>query len=182
MKTQNQDTYQKSRKIYSYLIVVPRALAILYFIGQILVQSSIKFNQYDTKIYVDSRSSLGLIFSSSALSARCISPKYDLKRIYSVSAVVTIALGLFRVFASYFAGKGKGRILFFAGLVELLDFLRLIPCIVLSVKESYPLIRSLTDRLVNGIIHVLGIGLLAYSQVVVKRIHDYEVAQGEIKE
>ena len=182
MKDISKERYRKRRKRYGYLFVVPRIIAIFCFVGQILVQSSLKFDKRDTSRYVDSRSSLSRLFSSSSLTARCLRGKFDLKLLYSSSAVVTIAIGLFRVFASYFAGKGKGRLLFFARIVEALDRLRLIPCIILSLKGSYPLTRSLTDFLVNGITHVLALALLIYSQFVVKEIHTYEVNKGDIKE
>ncbi len=182
MNAVSKQEYGKLRKRYSYLVAVPLLLAIFHFIGQILLQYSLSLDKSDPTLYHDSFSSLGRIFSSSALPCLCLSPKYDLKRIYSVSAVVSIALGLILVFSSVYASRGKGRCLLLALCIEGADLALLLPCLILSLKGRYPLKMTLTDYILNLLFHLIGLAALIYSLPVIRKIHDYEVSQGEIKE
>lgn len=170
----NEEQFEKKKKTYGYLASLPMIVAIVHFLGAILFQSTI---QESNGVYANVFS-LSMMFSSSTLVGELCSLN-SLEMTKTISSVFTIIFGIAFVFLSSRAVKGR----FYAMAVSLIlygfDTLCLVPAGILSLLNSTPLAYDLATFIVSGVLHVLFLLLLIYSETVAISLKKATLPNGE---
>lgn len=164
--------YEKTKKRYGYLLAVPMLFAIVHAIGQILLQSFLRFNT-ETMSYT-SCPGLGISYSSSLLSAILISGKQNADLVNSLSSCFSILFTILLILFSSFAAKGKHWGITALFLTYALDTAITIPLLLVDGLASFPLKLTVADQIMTPLFHLLFLGFLIYLLFLSRNLVRYE--------
>ncbi len=164
--------YEKTKKRFGFLLSVPMLFAILHAIGQILLQSFLRFKT-DTMTY-SACPGLGLGYSSSLLSAILVSGKQDADFVNSLSSCFSILFTILLILFSSFAAKGKLWGVSALLITYAIDTIMTLPLLLVDALASYPLKLALADKIMNPLFHLLFVGFLLYLFLLSRSLARYE--------
>lgn len=168
----DEQDYTGLRKRYGLLCSLPIFLSILHSIGQILLQTFLKFN-LETLSY-SSCPGLGIMYSSSLLSALLLSGKQNADLVNSISSVITIVFTLMMILFSSFAVKGKKGYVLAILIAYSVDAVVLLPLLLVNYLTS-PLLKMTTvDVILSVILHILFFAVCLYLYLLSRKLDRYE--------
>lgn len=168
----DEQDYTLKRKRYGLLCSLPIFFSILHSIGQILLQTFLKFNT-ETLTY-SSCPGLGIMYSSSLLSALLLSGKQNADLVNSISSVITIVFTLSMILFSSFAVKGKKGYVLAILVAYSVDSVCLLPLLLVNYL-SLPLLKMTTvDVILSIILHLIFLAICLYLYLLSRKLDHYE--------
>ncbi|MFA6861266.1 MAG: hypothetical protein WCR56_02660 [Bacilli bacterium] len=169
-KEYTKENYQKDRNLFSIFASAPICLTIISLIGEIVFQSLLTYTDGTYSVPW----SMGLLFSSSALSVLTLASHENVKLLIGISGAVSVLFGLLLVILSSYAIKGKGKNLFFALIIYSVDSIVLIPLLILSSMNVYLISLDTAGYVLQIVIHLIFLAILAFGTILEHRLRKYE--------
>lgn len=168
----DEQEYTGLRKKYGLLCSLPIFLAIVHSIGQILLQTFLRFN-LETLSY-SSCPGFGIMYSSSMLSSLLLSGKQNADLVNSISSIITICFTLMMILFSSFAVKGKKNYILAILIAYSVDTVCLLPLLLVNYLAS-PLLKMTTvDVILSIILHVIFLGICLFLYFLSRKLNRYE--------
>ena len=163
----DEQQYTTLRKRYGLLCSAPIFIAIIHSIGQILLQTFLKFN---AATGYSSCPGKGIMYSSSLV----LSGKENVDLVNSISSVITIVFTLALILFSSFAVKGKkGYVL--AMLVSYsIDTVCLLPLLLVNYIASPLLQLTTVDVILSVLLHAVSFAICLYLYLISRKLDRYE--------
>lgn len=167
----DEQQYTTLRKRYGLLCSAPIFIAIIHSIGQILLQTFLKFN---AATGYSSCPGKGIMYSSSLLLSLVLSGKENVDLVNSISSVITIVFTLALILFSSFAVKGKkGYVL--AMLVSYsIDTVCLLPLLLVNYIASPLLQLTTVDVILSVLLHAVSFAICLYLYLISRKLDRYE--------
>lgn len=167
-------TYSALKKRYDRFCTIGMAIPVFHAIGQILLQSFLKFDSA-TKVF-SGTFGFGMMYGSSSLTSLLFANgNPDAKSIATVSSVITIALVMAFIFLSSAMIKGNKTMPLVCLSLYGVDVLCAIAAAVVSGLHVTALTMSVAEMSILLFCHVLCLCVYGYLFFVRRRLNDFEI-------
>ncbi len=168
----DEQDYSALRKKYGLLCSLPMLLAIVHSIGQILLQTFLKFNT-ETMSY-SSCPGMGIMYSSSLLSSLLLSGRKNVDLVNSLSSVITIVFTLMMILFSSFAVKGKKGYVLAILITYSVDTICLLPLLLVNYLSSPLLKMTAVDVVLSILLHLIFFAITLFLFFLSRKLDRYE--------
>lgn len=150
----------RRKKIFSNLCLFTMCLFIVHLVGQVLLQIFLKIDHTGNAFKV--LPAFGLNFASTSMVSLLLSTSLDVKKINTITGIITIVLALGLALINNYMRKGKKTLLYIEFGIYMLDCLCMIPLSIIDHKLILPLNFSYIDYILCFLIHLIGVALFVF--------------------
>lgn len=168
----NEEKYTQGRKTYSVLCSLPMVFAIIHAIGQIILQSLLKYDAL-TSTY-STVPALGMMFSSSLLGGLISSYKSNADLVNSISSVITILLTILTILFATYSIKGKKAFNIATLSLYGFDSICAVALIIFNYIGNAPIKLSVVDIVLTAILHLIFLASIVALFIIGRQLDKYE--------